>query len=78
MGKSMVASISLPEDISKEIDQIAKVEHKTKSGIIQDAVRGYIEQKKWRELQMKVACRARKLKIESDADIEKLVAEVRS
>ena len=78
MAKSSTASISLPEDIALEIERMAKKEHKTKSGVIQDAVRNYIESRKWQELQLKISPYARRLKIESDMEIEKIVDEVRS
>lgn len=77
MGKSSAASISLPTDIAKEVDKMAKLEHKTRSAVIQDAIRNYIEQRKWQELQAKISGRARKLRISSDDDIERLVDEVR-
>ncbi len=78
MGKSTAASISLPADIAKEIDKMARLEHKGRSAVIQDAVRNYIEQRKWQELQLKISGRARRLRISSDEDIERIVDEVRS
>jgi metal-responsive CopG/Arc/MetJ family transcriptional regulator len=77
MGKTSTSSISLPEEIAKEVDLMARRENKTKSGFIQDALRSYIELRKWQELQLKISAQARRLKIESDEDIEKIVDEVR-
>ena len=77
MGKTSTSSISLPEEIAKEVDLMARRENKTKSGFIQDALRSYIELRKWQELQLRISSQARRLKIESDEDIEKIVDEVR-
>lgn len=77
MTRTSTASISLPADISREVDRMARDMHKTKSGVVQDALRVYIEQRKWQALQFKLSAKARRLRIESDDDIERIVDEVR-
>lgn len=77
MGKSSITSISFPEAIVKEIGRVAKKEHKTKSGVVQDAVRQYLELRKWQQAQAKLSSLARRMGIGTDEDIEKLVDEVR-
>ncbi len=78
MAKNSAASISLPVEIIKEVERMAKTEHKTRSGIIQDAVRSYIELRKWFDLQQRLSAQARSLKLNTDDDVERLVDEVRS
>lgn len=77
MAKSYITSISFPKGIAEEIEKLAKKEHKTKSGVVQEAVRQYLELRKWQKAQMEVGARARKLGLSSDDDIEKLVDTVR-
>lgn len=77
MAKNTVASISLPGEIIKEIEKVAKKEHRTKSGIVQDAVKQYLELRKWQVAQGEFAARARRLKLFSDDDVEGVVDEVR-
>lgn len=78
MSKNAIASISLPEALSKEIDRVAKKEHRTRSGVIQEAVRQYLELRKWQEAQREVSARARRLGLSTEADVERLIDEVRS
>lgn len=77
MAKSFATSVSFPGPIAKEIDSLAKREHKTRSGVVQDAVRQYLEMRKWQKAQAEVSARARRLGISGDDDIEKIVDEVR-
>lgn len=77
MAKAAVISISFPAQLSKEVDKLAKAEHRTKSGFIQEAVRYYLERRRWRKLQRKISGRAREMGIETEDDIEALVDSVR-
>lgn len=77
MSRASVFSISFPAQLSKEVEHIAKLEHRTKSGFIQEAVRYYLESRRWKALQRKIASRTRKLGIESEADVEALINDVR-
>lgn len=77
MAKASVISISFPSQLSKEMDKVAKAEHRTKSGFIQEAVRYYLESRRWKKLQRKITGRAREMGIETEDDIEALVDSVR-
>lgn len=77
MSKAAVISISFPSQLSKEVDKMAKAEHRTKSGFIQEAVRYYLESRRWKKLQRKITGRAREMGIETEDDIEALVDSVR-
>jgi metal-responsive CopG/Arc/MetJ family transcriptional regulator len=46
--------------------------------MIQEAVRFYLESKRWRALQEEMAYRARHLGILSEEDVEKIVDDLRS
>lgn len=78
MTKTANTSISLPLSLQKELRHQAKREHRTTSGMIQEAVRFYLESKKWRTLQEEMAYRARQLGILSEEDVEKMVDDLRS
>lgn len=77
MSKAAVISISFPSQLSKEVEKIAKVEHRTKSGFIQEAVRYYLESRRWKKLQRKIVRRAREMGIDTEDDVEALVDSVR-
>jgi len=77
VNKTIPCTISLPRSLDQEVLYFCKEEHRTRSGLIQEAIRHYIELKKWRKLQGDISKRARKLGLNSDDDIEKLVDELR-
>ncbi len=41
---SKIINISLPEDLLREIDQLAKQERRTRSELFREAVRGYLKE----------------------------------
>ena len=76
--KTMEAlSFTFPTEMIKEIKELAKKERKTRSQLIRDALDQYIQTKKWRDIQTKMAIRARVLGITSEEDVERLVHEYR-
>ncbi len=77
MDKTTVTSISLPSSLDRELAKEAKNEHRTKSGMIQEAIRFYLESKRWKKLQQDISLRANRLGIHSEEDIERLVDEIR-
>ena len=70
-------SFTFPKEMVEEIKDIAKEERKTKSQLVRDAVNRYIQEKKWRGLQMKAALRARALGVSSEQDVNRLVHQYR-
>jgi CopG family transcriptional regulator/antitoxin EndoAI len=61
----------------RELERIAREEHRTKSELIREALRRYVEARKWKQLQAEMAARARQLHITTEEDVERLVDEVR-
>ena len=70
-------SFTFPAETIKEIKQLAKKERKTRSQLVRDALDQYIQTKKWRNTQKKMAIRARVLGITSEDGVERLVHEYR-
>lgn len=77
MGKYKVVNISIPEDFFKEAEELAKEENRTRSELYREALRQYIETRRWQKLQRETAERARKLGITSEEDVERIISEVR-
>lgn len=75
--KSITTSFSLPEPLEKELEKEARKEHRSKSGLIQEALRYYLENKRWKKLQQDIAFRATRSGIVSEDDIEHLIDEIR-
>jgi metal-responsive CopG/Arc/MetJ family transcriptional regulator len=69
-------SVSLPSDVVREAERLAKQEGRTKIEVLRDALRLYAEGRRWRGLQRYGAGRARKLGLTA-ADVEPAVREFR-
>jgi len=78
MSKAAITSLSLPASLERELIKEAKAEHRTKSGLIQEAIRYYLESKRWKRLQRETAERARQLGIRSEDDVEELIDSIRT
>ena len=72
--KSFILSISLPAELSTDLDEVASQERRSRSELVREAVRQYILLNRWRGLREKASLRAigRGLKEE---DVERFVDE---
>lgn len=77
MRNTKVTSLSLPPKLLRETERLAQREGRTKSELLREALRRYIADSRWRELQDFGRSHARKLGID-EADVERLVAEYRA
>jgi metal-responsive CopG/Arc/MetJ family transcriptional regulator len=71
MRTTKILSISLPPELLREAERIAKKERRTKSELFREALRCYIQEQKLRELQRFGARQTRKLGIK-ETDEESL------
>lgn len=76
MRTTKILSLSLPPELLREAEQIAKKEGRTKSELFREALRRYIQEQKWRSLQRYGARQALKLGIR-ESDVEGLIGEYR-
>lgn len=73
-------TVSLPPQIYEEIERLAKLEKKTKSELFRDMVSVYedhLDEKRRERLRRLGRATARKYRLSSEKDIEKLVHEAR-
>ena len=81
MGRSTkTLTVSLPPRIYEEVERLAEQENKTKSELFRDMVRVYedfLDERRWRRLRRTGTDSAKRLGLESEEDIEKLIREVR-
>lgn len=70
-------TISLPPGIVREAERTARDENLTKSELVREALRMYLEERRWRKLQQKTALRAQALRIRTEEDVSRLVHAVR-
>jgi CopG family transcriptional regulator/antitoxin EndoAI len=76
MASTRVRSLSLPSDLVREVERLAKQEGRTKTEVLREALRRYGEERRWRGLQRYGAGRARRLGLK-EADVEGAIQEVR-
>lgn len=77
LSKYKVVNVSMPEEFFKQAEKLAKEENRTRSELYREAIRQYIETRRWQKLQRESAERARKLGITSEEDVERIISEVR-
>jgi metal-responsive CopG/Arc/MetJ family transcriptional regulator len=74
-------SFSLPPEIAKELEAMAKKRGMTRSQLLREMIkvfRTYVEEAEFEELQRYGEKRARELNLYSEEDIERLIYEARS
>ncbi len=77
MRTTRVTSLSLPPKLLREAERLARREGRTRSELFQGALRRYVADSRWRNLQEFGRAQARKLGIK-ESDIERLVREYRA
>lgn len=70
-------TVSLPPQLGREAERAAKEENRTKSELVREALRLYLEDRRWRKLQRKTALRAQAVGIRTEEDVDRLVHAVR-
>jgi CopG family transcriptional regulator/antitoxin EndoAI len=76
MPSARVRSLSLPSDIVREAERLARQEGRTKTEVLREALRRYGTEKRWRRLQRYGAGRARKVGM-TNTDVGRAVREFR-
>jgi len=74
--RSSVLSISLPPELSSDLDSVASQERRSRSELVREAVRQYILQLRWRTLRQKASLKAVEKGLR-EADVERLIDEER-
>jgi len=76
MPPARVRSLSLPSDVVRAAERLAKQEGRTKTEVVREALRRYATERRWRRLQRYGAGRARKAGV-TDAGVGRTVQEFR-
>jgi CopG family transcriptional regulator/antitoxin EndoAI len=71
-----ILSLSFPPKLLSAAERLAKREGRTRSELFREALRRYMEEQKWRELQRYGARRAQRLGV-TEADVERAIGEHR-
>jgi len=77
MRTSKILSITLPPAMLAEAERLAKQEHRTKSELVREALRRYMQAREWETIRAYGSAKAKELGITED-DVEHLIHEYRS
>ena len=75
--RSLVLSISLPPELSSDLDLVASQERRSRSELVREAVRQYILLSRWKALRQKASLKAVERGLKEE-DVERLIDEERS
>ena len=75
--RSSVLSISLPPELSSDLDLVASQERRSRSELVREAVRQYILLSRWKALRQKASLKAVERGLKEE-DMERLIDEERS
>jgi metal-responsive CopG/Arc/MetJ family transcriptional regulator len=79
MRTAKTVSITLPPDLLTKAQEMAQREHRTMSELFREALRRYMDQdREWADLLSRTRAKGRELGIQSEEDVERLVAEHRA
>ena len=70
-------TLSFPPAFLKQIEKLAKKENRTKSELFREALRRYMAERKWESLQREMSAKAKSLGIKTEANVERIVDEIR-
>ncbi|HEX9023740.1 MAG TPA: ribbon-helix-helix protein, CopG family [Geobacteraceae bacterium] len=69
-----VLSVSLPEKISRELDEFAKATGRNKSDIVKESISLFLWESRFREIRKTLSSRAKKAGIVTEEDVFKAVS----
>lgn len=75
--RSFILSISLPPELSTDLDAVASQERRSRSELVREAVRQYIFLSRWKTLRQKASLKAVERGLKEE-DVERLIDEERS
>jgi CopG family transcriptional regulator / antitoxin EndoAI len=75
--RSSILSISLPPELSSDLDSVASQERRSRSELVREAVRQYILLSRWKALRQKASLKAIQRGL-NEEDVERLIEEERS
>lgn len=77
MRTTKVMTLSLPPEMVKEVERIVKEENRTKSELFREALRRYINDKRWLQIRQWGLKASRELEVSTEEDVDKLIHQYR-
>lgn len=77
MRLTKLISFSIMPDFLREVEKVAKEENRTKSELIREALRRYLEDREWEKLTRYARIKSAETGIKTEEDIQRVVDECR-
>ncbi len=77
MRLTKLISFSIMPDFLREVEEVAREENRTKSELIREALRRYIEDREWEKLTRDARRKSAETGIKTEEDIQRIVDEYR-
>ena len=77
MRETVIWTISLPPQMAERAEALAKLENRSKSELIREALRQYVALREWEQMQAKAYLRAQTLGITDESKVEQIIDEMR-
>lgn len=77
MRSSKIITVSLPAELARLAERLAKEERRTRSELVREALRDYAATRRWRRLRRWGEASAQQAGVRTDRDIENAVGESR-
>ncbi len=77
MRLTKLISFSIMPDFLREVEKVAKEENRTKSELIREALRRYMEDREWEKLTRYARIKSAETGIKTEEDIQRVVDESR-
>jgi CopG family transcriptional regulator/antitoxin EndoAI len=71
-------TVSLPPDLLRDTQRVAKEEARTRSDLIREALQQYLASRRWRRLRQWGGEAAERLGLRTEADLQRLLDQVRA
>lgn len=78
MRNTTPITVSLPTDLLRETQRVAREDSRSRSELIQDALRQYLASRRWRRLRQWGAETAERLGLKTEEDLQRLLDQVRA
>ena len=78
MRNTTPITVSLPTDLLRETQRVAREDSRSRSELIQDALRQYLASRRWRRLRQWGAETAERLGLKTEEDLQRLLDHVRA
>ena len=77
MRTTKIMTFPLPPEMVKEVERIVKKENRTKSELFREALRKYIDDKRWLKIRQWGLKTSQELGVSIEEDVDKLIHEFR-